>query len=455
VLTVAAGTANIPAINELAHHGEITASVALVGSILLFGGAIGKSAQFPLHVWLPDAMAGPTPVSALIHAATMVVAGVYMVARLFPVFEISADALAFVALIGGITMMIGALMAMVQDDVKKVLAYSTISQLGYMIAALGIGARTAALFHLFTHAFFKALLFLGAGSLIHAAHTNNMSEMGGMRKFMPRTYLTFIVGSLALAGIPPLAGFWSKDEIIADAGRHGHEVLLVVAIVTAVLTAFYMARAVRLTFFGEYRGHGEPHESPRLMTVPLVILAVLSITAGFFGAPFISRGFAELVLLPGEAHLKEFDFVLAGITVALALGAIWLGWSLYSKYRERDPLRSLGPLYTLYVRKFYLDDIYMKGIVKPIQYSWSAVVNWTNTYIIDGIVNGVAWVTRKLGIGTDAFDRNVLDGAVNTVAVGTNWTGGLLRYVQSGNVQRYATVLFAGVAILAVIYTRI
>ncbi|MGH2709693.1 MAG: NADH-quinone oxidoreductase subunit L [Actinomycetota bacterium] len=455
VLTVAAGTANIPAINELAHHGEISVSVALVGSILLFGGAIGKSAQFPLHVWLPDAMAGPTPVSALIHAATMVVAGVYMVARMFPVFELSAGALTFVALIGGITMMIGALLALVQDDIKRVLAYSTISQLGYMIAALGIGARTAALFHLFTHAFFKALLFLGSGSLIHAAHTNNMSEMGGMRRFMPRTYWTFIAGSLALAGIPPLAGFWSKDEIIADAGRHGHEVVMVVAIVTAVLTAFYMTRAVRLTFFGEYRGHGQPHESPSLMTVPLVILGVLSMTAGFFGAPFVKRGFAELVLLPGEAHVSEFDFVLAGITVALAVTAIWVGWRMYATYLERDSLRSLGPLYTFIERKYYLDDVYMKGIVKPVQYPLSAFINWTNTYILDGIVNGSAWLTRKFGTATDAVDRNVVDGAVNRVAIGAGWTGGLLRYIQSGNVQRYAAVLFAGVAILAVIYTRI
>jgi NADH-quinone oxidoreductase subunit L len=455
VLAIAAGTANIPAINEMAEHGGIAVPFLLAGAILLFGGAIGKSAQFPLHVWLPDAMAGPTPVSALIHAATMVVAGVYMVGRLFPVFEASDGALTLVAVIGGITMVIGALLALVQDDIKRVLAYSTISQLAYMIAALGIGARTAAFFHLFTHAFFKALLFLGAGSLIHSAHSNNMSEMGGMRRFMPRTYWTFMIGSLALAGIPPLAGFWSKDEIIADAGRNGHNVVMVLAIITAVLTAFYMTRAVRLTFFGEYRGHAQPHESPRMMTVPLVILAVLSITAGFLGAPFVKRGFAQLVLLPGEAHIADFDFVLAGITVALALGAIALGWRLYERYRERDPVRALGPIYTFIERKYFLDDIYMRGIVRPIQYKLSAFANWTNTYILDGIVNGVAWLTRKLGTGTDGVDRAVVDGAVNRVAIGTGWTGGLLRYVQSGNVQRYAVILFAGVAILAVIFTRV
>jgi NADH-quinone oxidoreductase subunit L len=324
-----------------------------------------------------------------------------------------------------------------------------------MIAALGIGARTAALFHLFTHAFFKALLFLGSGSVIHATHSNNMSQMGGLRRFMPTTYWTFIVGSLALAGIPPLAGFWSKDEIIADAGRHGHDVVLVVAIITAVLTAFYMSRAVRLTFFGEYRGHGTPHESPRLMTVPLVILAVLSMTAGFFGAPFVKHGFASLVLLPGEAHVAEFDFVLAGIAVALAVGAIALGWRVYSSYRDRDPLRRFGFLWSLLERKYFLDDIYMRGIVRPIQYRLSAFADWTNTHILDGIVNGSAWLTRKFGKATDVIDRELVDGAVNRVAIGAGWTGGLLRYVQSGNVQRYATVLFAGVAILAVIYTRI
>jgi NADH-quinone oxidoreductase subunit L len=270
---------------------------------------------------------------------------------------------------------------------------------------------------------------------------------------MPRTYWTFVVGSLALAGIPPLAGFWSKDEIIADASHGGYTLVMLVAIVTAVLTAFYMTRAVRLTFFGEYRGHGTPHESPGLMTVPLVILAGLSVVVGFFGAPFVG-GFAKLVELPGEEHL-DFNVGLAALTVALAVGAIALGWRLYARYRERDPLRAFGPLWTLLERKYYLDDIYMKGIVRPIQYKLSAFADWTNTHVLDGAVNGVAWLTRKLGIATNAIDRDVVDGAVNRVAIGTGWAGGLLRYVQSGNVQRYAVVLFAGVAILAVIYTRV
>jgi len=455
VMTVAAGTSNIEGVGEVIEGGAIPAAVITAGALLLFGGAVGKSAQFPLHVWLPDAMAGPTPVSALIHAATMVVAGVYMVGRLFTVFEASEQALLVVAIIGSITMLIAAFLAMVQDDIKRVLAYSTVSQLGYMIAALGIGAHTAAFFHLFTHAFFKALLFLGAGSIIHAVHSNNMSDMGGLRKPLPTTFWTFLIGSAALAGIPPLAGFWSKDEIIADAFRNGHEVVWFVAILTALLTAFYMTRAIWLTFFGEYRGHGHPHESPRVMTGPLLILAGLSVVAGFLGAPFVEGGFRTLVERGEEAHVAGFDLALAALSVGVALVGIILGTLLYRRYRERDPLTRLGPVYTLLERKYYLDDIYLKGIVRPIQYSVSRFVNWTNQRVLDGIVNGFAWLTRRLGSVTDAVDRRVVDGAVNRVAIGAGWTGGLLRYIQSGNVQRYAVILFAGVAILAVIYTRI
>jgi NADH-quinone oxidoreductase subunit L len=455
VITVAAGTSNIPEIAHAVEGGDISGTVLTVGALLLLGGAIGKSAQFPLHVWLPDAMAGPTPVSALIHAATMVVAGVYMIGRLFFIFSSSEQALLVVSIIGAVTMLIAAFLAMVQDDIKRVLAYSTVSQLGYMVAALGIGAFTAAFFHLFTHAFFKALLFLGAGSIIHAVRSNNMSDMGGLRKAMPTTYWTFLIGSAALAGIPPLAGFWSKDEIIADAFRNSHEVVWLVAIVTAVLTAFYMSRAVWLTFGGEYRGRGHPHESPRIMTFPLIALAVLSVVAGFFGAPFVEGGFSQLVHFGEETHVAGFDFALAGLAVGLGLVGILAGTALYRRYRDRDPLTRMGPVYTLLVRKYYLDDVYLKGIVRPIQYPIARAVNWTNTYILDGIVNGFAWLTRKFGSATDAVDRNLVDGVVNRVAVGTGWTGGLLRYVQSGNVQRYAVILFVGVAVLAVVFTRI
>jgi NADH-quinone oxidoreductase subunit L len=457
VLVIGAGTSSIPGITEAAEAGDLSVSVLTVGALLLFCGAVGKSAQFPLHVWLPDAMAGPTPVSALIHAATMVVAGVYLVGRMFAVFAPSETAITVVAVIGSITMIIAALLAMIQDDIKRVLAYSTVSQLGYMIAALGLGppGHTAAFFHLFTHAFFKALLFLAAGSIIHAVHSNNMSDMGGLRKFMPVTFWTLLIGAVALAGIPPLAGFWSKDEIIAEAFREEQYGVWVISILAAVLTAFYMARAVSLTFFGTYRGHGHPHESPRIMTAPLVILAALAAVAGFFGAPFVDGGFRELVHFGEEAHIAGFDFALAGLSVLLALAGIALGVVLYRRFREPDPLRRLGPFYTLLDRRYYLDDIYIKGVVRPIQYPIARAVVWIDTHVLDGIVNGVGKLTRLFGRGTDVVDRRVVDGAVNRVAIGTGWTGGLLRYIQSGNVQRYAVFLFAGVAILAVIFTRI
>ena len=455
VLFFAAGTANIPEITELVEHHEISTGVLTVAALLLFGGAIGKSAQFPLHVWLPDAMAGPTPVSALIHAATMVAAGVYLVGRLFSVFEPSGTALAFVGTIGCITMLIAALLALIQDDIKRVLAYSTISQLAYMVAALGLGEDgfTPSQFHLFTHAWFKALLFLGAGSVIHAVHSNNMSEMGGLRKMMPVTFWTFMIGAAALSGIPPLAGFWSKDEIISTAWRTGHTPIFWVALITAVLTAFYMTRAVLLTFFGEYRGHAEPHESPPVMTRPLVVLAGLSVFAGFLGAPQFGAVFADWVHF-GDVHHEPFSYGFAAISILGALGGIAVGYRLYSRWREREPLRALGPAYTLLERKYFMDDIYLRGVVRPIQYGISNAVYWTNQHILDGAVNAAGWVARKVARLVDLVDRKAVDGAVNGVAIGTGTAGGLLRYIQSGNVQRYAVFLFVGVAILAILMTR-
>src|SRR5438445_2222587 len=317
VLTIVAGTANIPLITHRAATGAIPAGTLTVAALLLFGGAIGKAAQFPLHVWLPDAMAGPTPVSALIHAATMVAAGVYLVARLFGVFVLSGRALAFVGTIGAITMLLAALLALVQDDVKRVLAYSTISQLAYMMAALALGkaGHSVGLFHLFTHAFFKALLFLGAGSVIHAVHTNNMSEMGGLRRFMPVTFGCFVIATLALMGIPPFAGFWSKDEIIATAWHTHHYPIYVVAVVTAFLTALYMTRAVLLTFFGTYRGEAHPHESPSAMTNPMLGLAALSVGAGFLNTPFL-HPFRDWIGEPfGPVTHEPYSFALAGASV--------------------------------------------------------------------------------------------------------------------------------------------
>jgi NADH-quinone oxidoreductase subunit L len=343
---------------------------------------------------------------------------------------------------------------MIQDDIKRVLAYSTVSQLAYMMAALGLGEEglTPGIFHMFTHAFFKALLFLGAGSIIHAVHTNNMSEMGGLRDKLPWTYRTFLIGSIALAGIPPLAGFWSKDEIITTAYTNGEYGLWVVMLLTAALTAFYMTRVVLMTFYGEYRGTAHPHESPPVMLAPLVILAGLSLVAGLVNAPGVGW-FGEWIH-PGGHH-AEFSFMNAAASLAGALIAIAIGYRAYATWRERDPLRALGPLYAFIERKYFLDDIYMNGIINPVKGPIARLVNWTNTYILDGAVNAAGWIARKLGVATEVVDRRVVDGAVNKVAVTAGWTGGLLRYIQSGNVQRYAIVLFAGVAILAVVFTRV
>ena len=457
-LTIAAGTTNIQGISEQAAAGAIPTVALTAGALLLFGGAIGKSAQFPLHVWLPDAMAGPTPVSALIHAATMVAAGVYLVGRMFLVFENAGPAaLNVVATIACITMIGAALLAMVQDDIKKVLAYSTISQLAYMLAGLSLGPAgyTPGLFHLFTHAFFKALLFLGAGSVIHAVKTNNMSQMGGLRKHMPVTFWTFIIGSAALMGIPPLAGFWSKDEIITAAWSSGHHVVWVCAIITAVLTAFYMTRALLLTFYGEYRGEAHPHESPRVMTLPLVVLAGLSAVAGFFGASQLGAIFAEVVHLPEGAESEPFNYGMALVSILCVGLGVAVGYRLYSTWREREPLLALGPLHRVLANKYYMDDFYMKYIVKPIQLQLSSAVNVFNTKVLDGIVHSFAYAARGLARLVEVFDRRAVDGAVNGIAQAAGTTGGMLKYLQSGNIQRYAVSLFVGVAILAVLILKV
>ena len=450
-------TSNIPAISDVVSHGGASVALVSAAALLLFGGTIGKSAQFPLHVWLPDAMAGPTPVSALIHAATMVAAGVYLVGRLFFVFT-DADpvVLQIVGVVGGITMLGAALMAFVQDDIKRVLAYSTISQLAYMVAGMSMGpaGRTGAFFHLFTHAFFKALLFLGSGAVIHAVHTNNMSEMGGLRWKMPITFWTFLIGSLALAGVPPLAGFWSKDELLVVANEGGHDVMFVVLLLTALLTAFYMTRAVLMTFFGEFRGHGEPHEGPRTMTGVLVALATVTVFVGLLGAPQLGAPFGTWVFFHEIEEALFVPWIAVASTLAALLG-IAIGYRLYNTYRERDPIRSLGPAYTVLTNKYYLDDLYWKGIVRPVRDDLSAGVYWNDRHIIDGVVNGAAAFTKTLGNGVNWFDQKVIDGAVNGLANLAGFTGGLLRYIQSGNVQRYAVFLFAGVVVLAVIFTKI
>jgi NADH-quinone oxidoreductase subunit L len=459
VLIAATGftTSNIQEIGHLVGGGEMARGVVSIAALLLFGGAIGKSAQFPLHVWLPDAMAGPTPVSALIHAATMVAAGVYMVGRTYEVF-VNADpwVLQFVGVIGVITAVGAGLLGLVQDDIKRVLAYSTVSQLGYMVTLMSAGpaGRNAAFFHLFTHAFFKALLFLGSGSVIHACHTNNMSEMGGLRKPMPVTFWTFLIGSLALAGIPPLAGFFSKDELLVVL-EHNHQIVLfVLLLASAAVTAFYTARMVIQTFLGDHRGHGHPHESPVTMTGPLVFLASATVVVGFLGFSGTGAPFFDWVFLEEPEAITFVPWV-ALLSVGAAVLGLLGGWAVYRRWRERDPIAALGPVYTLLSKKYYLDEIYWRGIIRPVRDDVAAFVYWTNQNVFDGAVNGAAWVARLFSRGVMTFDEEVIDGAVNGLGQTVGFTGGLLRYLQSGNVQRYAAFLFAGVVILAVIFTRI
>jgi NADH-quinone oxidoreductase subunit L len=468
VLFFAAGSFDIATINAKTLGGDISHTLLLVSASCLLIGIIGKSGQFPLHTWLPDAMAGPTPVSALIHAATMVVAGVYLGARLYPVFfrgfSIGDGGLNAMALIGGITIMIGAVLAFVQRDIKKVLAYSTISQLGYMVMALGVGAWVAAIFHLFTHAFFKALLFLGAGSVSHSGshHSFDMKDdMGGLRKYMPITFVTFVIGSLALAGIFPLAGFWSKDEILVTAGDAGFTAFLVVGLVGAFLTAAYMTRTVYLTFFGEFRGHGEPHESPPTLTVPLIVLAVASVGAGFlnaeaFGIEKFRDWFEGAVALPPLRH-PSFNSLMAVISVTIAVIGIGIAAYLWFQREELGPFRNLTQRnaaaragYRFLENKYYLDDLYENVIIGGIKGPIAQASYWVNQHVIDGVVNAIGRGTAVAARETyDVIDQKVVDGAVNGLAETTGETGGLLRYVQSGRVQRYALTLFAAVGALS------
>ncbi|MCA1692199.1 MAG: NADH-quinone oxidoreductase subunit L [Actinobacteria bacterium] len=455
---------DIENLNRMALENQIGHGVLLVGAALLFLGVMGKSAQFPLHVWLPDAMAGPTPVSALIHAATMVVAGVYLVARLYGVFwegfSIEAGGINLVAVIGGITVLIAAALAFVQDDVKKVLAYSTISQLGYMVMALGVGAWTAAVFHLFTHAFFKALLFLGSGSLIHAVHSNNMSDMGGMRRHMPTTFWTFVVGSVALAGIPPLAGFWSKDEILNGALENHYTLFLVVGLVGAFMTAAYMTRANYLIFGGEYRGHAHPHESPPSMAWPLRILAVFSVFVGLANAPGIEK-FNEWVLfeiegVPEFLHHHAFNPGLAALSTLVALLGVGAAAGYYLRntwpkgFAERSSLARNG--HRILVNKYYLDALFVDGIVRSIQYPIARLAYWINQKVIDGVINGVGIGARRVaGVTYDVIDQKVIDGAVHGAGLSAEGGGILLRQTQSGRVQQYAAYLFGASALVALV----
>ena len=465
IVAVAVGTFDFAAINEAAAAGlGALSTVAVVGGALLFVGAMGKSAQFPFHIWLPDAMAGPTPVSALMHAATMVTAGVYLMGRMFPLFQnLATELRPWMVVIGAVTLFALGLLALVADDIKKVLAYSTVSQLGYMMTAVAAGGYTAGLFHLFTHAFFKALLFLGAGSVIHAVHSNNMSDMGGLRKFMPRTYWTFVIGALSLAGIFPLAGFWSKDEILATLGFEGYTAVMWIAVAGAFVTAFYMTRAVALTFHGEYKGHGHPHESPRVMTGPLIALAIPSVLFGLLNIPGVeypvignfTEWLAVRVVPMGDHHAEGIDFLLAGAGLLAALAGIALGWLVWGKDRdtqaERDRFQ-IPALYPLLRNKYFVDDL-ADGVVAGTMGPLARFTNWINDYIIDGIVNGVGLLTRGLGSFVyGVVDQKGVDGVVHGLSAGADGAGSALRRWQTGRVQQYAASVVGGALILIVLF---
>jgi len=409
----------------ISNNGLITLS-----AILIFIGAVGKSAQFPLHVWLPDAMEGPTPVSALIHAATMVAAGVYLVARMYPLFALSPTALSTVAWIGGITALMASLIALTQRDIKRVIAYSTISQLGYMMMALGVGGYVYGVFHLMTHAFFKALLFLAAGSVIHAVDTQDLFEMGGLSKKLPVTTWTFLAGALALAGIVPFAGFWSKDDILVVTLQSGHTVLYVFGLVAAFATAFYIFRVFFLTFTGEPRvmeKYNHAHEGSWVMTLPLVVLAVLATVAGFFNSPLNGYGLEKYLF--GDSSTGTIGTTVAlnvgmmAVSVVVGLLGIALAALLYWR-KLADPARlaqRMGFLYQLSFRKFYLDELYYAMVVSTGKFV-AAVVDFVDRYLIDGLVSLVARASYVLGLG--------------------------LKYTQTGRVQTYSAIAVFGLFVL-------
>ena len=408
--------------------------------LAFFLGATGKSAQLPLYSWLPDAMEGPTPVSALIHAATMVTAGVYLVARSTPLFEAAGPVLAGVGGVGALTAIFAATIALVQFDIKRVMAYSTVSQLGYMFLALGVGAPIAAMFHLITHAFFKALLFLGSGSVIHGiGDVQDMRRMGGLRTKMPITYWTMVIAGGALSALPPLAGFWSKDEILGSAFKNGYPLLWGVGVLTGGLTAFYVTRAIWLTFHGQPRDrhlYDHAHESPRVMTVPLLVLAAGSVLVGFIGFP-PDNGFLHAFLRPAveTAHAGAVEtgtnwsefLMLAAVSTAVGVGGILLGLSMYSRGRP-DPAavsRAAGPYYDVLVNKYYVDEVYDRRLVDA-----------------GKAVAGAAW----------AFDIHIIDGLVNRLGWAIKLGGGALRRVQTGVVGNYAFSIVAGLLLIMAIY---
>jgi NADH-quinone oxidoreductase subunit L len=437
-------------------HVAIGAPLITAIALLFFWGATGKSAQIPLYVWLPDAMEGPTPVSALIHAATMVTAGVYMVTRANAIFQLSPLAMTVVAVVGATTAIFAASIGVVQNDIKKVLAYSTISQLGYMFLGCGVGAFTAGIFHLMTHAFFKGLLFLAAGSVIHAmSGEQDMTKMGALAKKIPTTYRTMLVATLAIAGIPPLAGFFSKDEILEKAFEHS-PALWAVGWITAGMTAFYMFRLLFMTFHGESHVDHDVehhiHESPSAMTIPLTILAVLSIIGGWIGIGGRFEKFLEPVTsgmaapeMAAEAS-KAPALLLMAASVLLALGGIWLAWMLYIKRTDlaASVRRNAGALYDLVAHKYYIDEIYDAMFVNRSKDLGSSL-GMFDAKIIDGLgVNGAGWLTRTISLISMWWDTWIVDGSVRLGAFLVYLTSMPIRLIQDGEMQEYMLIIVIG-----------
>jgi NADH-quinone oxidoreductase subunit L len=410
-------------------EGAVSSEMITLTAILIFIGAVGKSGQFPLHTWLPDAMEGPTPVSALIHAATMVAAGVYLVAALFPLFTASETALMTVAVIGAFTAIFAASIGLVQKDIKRVLAYSTVSQLGYMMLALGSAGYVAGVFHLMTHAFFKALLFLAAGSVIHAVHTQDIEKMGGLWKKLRVTGPLFLIGTLAISGVPLFSGFFSKEEILLATWAHGNTVLFWLAVVAAFFTAFYMFRLFFMVFSGEARGDQKHvHESPSVMTLPMVVLGILAVVAGYVNTPWFGTFLGDWLVEGndslGHGHIEGPLWIMIVATGVSLLG-IFLAWLIYGKRSLSRDWLGAPTLYNILYNKYYVDEFYQLTVVNATKV-FSLFLRYIEIFLVEGIVKGIVGTVQTLGR-----------------------TGSKL---QNGQVQMYGTVAFVGLAILVVIY---
>jgi len=446
-----------------AQVGQLSPEMATAIALCLLVGAIGKSAQLPLYTWLPDAMEGPTPVSALIHAATMVTAGVYMIVRNHAIFDLSPTAMGIVGMIGGCTALFAATIGLVQTDIKRVLAYSTVSQLGYMFLGCGIGAYTAAIFHLMTHSFFKALLFLSAGSVIHAlSGEQDIRKMGGLSKKIPWTYRLFLIGTIAIAGLPPFAGFWSKDEIMAHAFTHHHYLLYGMAAIGALLTSFYMFRLTYLTFYGssrmDHHTKEHVHESPMVMVGPLMALGLLSLVGGLILGFPPEHGWLHKFLGPVAGIAGEHEagaglvFLLMGAATAIAL----VGWGLAHVLYSVRPATADGwaakfsGAYTTLLNKYYVDELYDFLFVEPIK-RWGELLDWFDRTVVDGMVRGVGQLADWGSAGSTWFEKHAIYAGLNVIGYGNHLAAREGRKMQSGMVQHYAAIIVAGLFLLALV----